>query len=219
MATGTETLNKVRERALELGIYLPLGAYAAVRDEISELDSKRVKKLYTQLIDRGQTRLEPVERVVRRRTRKLEDTASEARRTATKTVRKTAKRATAAANEIAPKLPRVAAPRKASELPISGYASLTASEITPQLKGLTQTELARVYKWERANENRSTIIESIEAKFVDLPIPTYDALTVDELTGRLDGMSKDELKTIRRYELDTKNRSTVIEKIDTILSA
>lgn len=219
MATGNETLTKVRDRALELGVYLPLGAYAAVRDEISELDSKRVRKLYTQLIDRGQTRLQPVEGVVRRRIRKLEETASGATRTAKKTVRKTTKRATAAATEIAPKLPRVAAPRKASELPIAGYASLTAGEITAQLKGLTQTELAKVYKWERANENRSTLLESIEAKFVDLPIPTYDALTVDELTGRLGSMSKDELKTIRRYELDTKNRSTVIEKIDIILAA
>ena len=219
MPSGNETLTRVRERAMELGVYLPLGAYSAVRDEISEIDSKRVKKLYTQLIDRGQTRLEPVERVVRRRTRKLEKSATEATNTAKKTVRKTTSRATAAANEIAPKLPRVAAPRKASELPISGYNSLTASEITAQLKGLTQTELAKVYKWERANENRSTILESIEAKFVDLPIPTYDALTVDELTSRLDGLSKDELKTIRRYELDTKNRSTVIERIDSILAA
>lgn len=219
MATGNETLIRVRDRAMELGVYLPLGAYAAVRDEISELDSKRVRKLYTQLIDRGQTRLEPVERVVRRRSRKLGDAASEATKTASKTVRKTTKRAGAVATEIAPKLPRVAAPRKASELPITGYTALTASEITAELKGLTQTELAKVYKWEKANENRSTILESIESKFVDLPIPTYDALTVDELKSRFDGLSKDELKKLRRYELDTKNRTTVIEKIDSTLSA
>ncbi len=170
MATGNETLIRVRDRAMELGVYLPLGAYAAVRDEISELDSKRVRKLYTQLIDRGQTRLEPVERAVRRRSRKLGEAANEATKTASKTVRKTTKRAGAAATEIAPKLPRVAAPRKASELPITGYTALTASEITAELKGLTQTELAKVYKWEKANENRSTILESIESKFVDLPI-------------------------------------------------
>ena len=217
MANRTETLGRVRERAVELGVYLPLGAYSLVRDEISDLDSRRIRKLYNGLIDRGQNRLEPVERTIRRRARKVEDNIEDAGREVRKNVRKGAKRADAAVNEIAPKLPRVAAPKKASDLPIKSYASLTVSEITSQLKGLTQTELAKVYKWERANENRSTILESIESKFVDLPIPTYDALTVDEITSRIDGLSQSELKTIRRYENDTKARTTVLEKIDALI--
>jgi hypothetical protein len=214
MANRTETLGRVRERAVELGVYLPLGAYSLVRDEISELDSRRVRKLYNGLIDRGQNRLEPVERTIRRRARKVEDGIEDAGREVKKNVRKGTKRANAAVNEIAPKLPRVAAPKKASDLPIKSYNSLTVSEITSQLKGLTQTELAKVYKWERSNENRSTVLESIESKFVDLPIPTYDALTVDEITSRIDGLSQSELKTIRRYENDTKARATVLDKLD-----
>ncbi|MGH2807198.1 MAG: hypothetical protein ACRDKT_07970 [Actinomycetota bacterium] len=214
MANRTETLERVRERALEVGVYLPLGAYAAVRDEISELDSRRIRKLYNGLIDRGQNRLEPVERNLRRRARRFNGDIEKAGREVRTNVRKGAKRANAAVSEIAPKLPRVAAPKKASELPIKGYNSLTVSEITSQLKGLTQTDLAKVYKWERNHENRSTILESIESKFVDLPIPTYDALTVDEITSRIDGLSQSELKTIRRYENDTKKRATVLERID-----
>ena len=214
MANRTETLGRVRERAVELGVYLPLGAYSLVRDEISELDSRRIRKLYNGLIDRGQNRLEPVERTIRRRARKVEDGLEDASREVKKNVRKGTKRADAAVNEIAPKLPRVAAPKKASDLAIKSYNSLTVSEITSQLKGLTQTELAKVYKWEKANENRSTVLESIESKFVDLPIPTYDALTVDEITSRIDGLSQAELKTIRRYENDTKARATVLDKLD-----
>jgi hypothetical protein len=214
MANRTETLGRVRERAVELGVYLPLGAYSLVRDEISDLDSRRIRKLYDGLVKRGETRVEPLERTIRRRARKVEDNIEDAGREGRKNVRKGTKRANAAVNEIAPKLPRVAAPKKASELPIKSYNSLTVSEINSQLKGLTQTELAKVYKWERANENRSTILESIEAKFVDLPIPTYDALTVDEITSRIDGLSQSELKTIRRYENDTKARATVLDKID-----
>jgi hypothetical protein len=217
VANRTETLGRVRERAVELGVYLPLGAYSVVRDEISDLDSRRIRKLYNGLIDRGQNRLEPVERTIRRRARKVEDNIEDAGREVRKNVRKGAKRADAAVNEIAPKLPRVAAPKKASELPIKSYNSLTVSEITSQLQGLTQTELAKVYKWEKANENRSTILESIEAKFVDLPIPTYDALTVDEIASRIDGLSQSELKTIRRYENDTKARTTVLDMIDAAL--
>jgi hypothetical protein len=214
MATRTETLGRVRERAVELGVYLPLGAYSLIRDEITDLDSRRVRKLYNGLIDRGQNRLEPVERTIRRRTKKLEDRAEAVTKQVRGNVRKGEKRATAAVNEIAPKLPRVAAPKKASELPIKSYNSLTVAEINSQLKGLTQTELAKVYKWERANEKRSSILDSIESKFVDLPIPTYDALTVDEIIGRLDGLSESELKTIRRYEKDTKARATVLEKVE-----
>jgi hypothetical protein len=217
MANRTETLGRVRERAVELGVYLPLGAYSLVRDEISDLDSRRIRKLYDGLVKRGETRVEPLERTIRRRARKVEDNIEDAGREVRKNVRKGTKRANAAVNEIAPKLPRVAAPKKASELPIKSYNSLTVSEITSQLKGLTQTELAKVYKWERANENRSTILESVESKFVELPIPTYDALTVDEITSRIDGLSQSELKTIRRYENDTKARATVLDKLDALI--
>jgi hypothetical protein len=156
--------------------------------------------------------------VIKSRTRIAGLKARDIEKEARKTTRKVTKRAGAAASQVAPKLPRVAAPKTASELPISGYNSLTASEITPRLKGLTQTELAKVYKWEKAHEDRATVLESIDSKLVSLPIPTYDGLNVDEINGRLEGLSSDDLKTIRRYELDTKNRVSVIDKIDTLLA-
>lgn len=217
MATRMESLGAIREKALEVGVYLPLGLYSKVRDEISDLDTRQIRKTFEGLIERGEDRMEPVERLVRRRTRQAETKAGEVQRDVTRTTRKTTKRARAAAGTVAPKLPRVAAPKKASELPIKGYASLTAGEITSQLQGLTQTELAKVYKFERAHENRSTILEAIEPKFVGLPIATYDALTVEEIVDRLENLETDELKTIRRYENDTKKRVTIVEKIDSLI--
>ncbi|MFP5352568.1 MAG: hypothetical protein ACLGIB_08405 [Actinomycetota bacterium] len=217
MATRLENLGNIREKAVELGLYLPLGAYSKVRDELSDLNAKRIRKTFDGLIERGQDRMEPVERIVRRRTRQAERKVDEVQSEVAKTARKTTKRATAAANTVAPKLPRVAAPKRASDLPIKSYASLTASEIVSELPGLTQTELAKVYKFEKAHENRSTVLDAIEGKFIELPIPTYDALTVDEISGRLDKLETSELKTIRRYEADTKNRTTIIEKIDSLI--
>lgn len=217
MATRLENLGTIREKAVELGIYLPLGAYSKVRDELSDLNATRIRKTFDGLIERGQDRMEPVERLVRRRTRQAERKVDEIQDDVAKTARKTGKRATAAANTVAPKLPRVATPKRASDLPIKSYASLTASEIVSELPGLTQTELAKVYKFEKAHENRSTVLDAIEGKFVELPIPTYDALTVDEINGRLDKLETSELKTVRRYEADTKNRSTIIEKIDSLI--
>lgn len=217
MPIVTDTVERVRSRAMEVGVYLPLGAYATVRDQITDLDARRVRKVYSDLVDRGQDRLQPVERVVRRRSQEVEDRAQEVADDVRKTARKTSARAGAAADVIAPKMPRVAAPKKASELAIKGYADLTAAEIVAATKGLTQTELARVYKFERANENRSTVLEGVEGRFVDLPIPTYDALNVGEIVERLDGLTAEELKVVRRYEADTKGRTTVLDKIDALI--
>lgn len=217
MASRLESLGTIRERALELGVYLPLGAYSKVKDELSDLNSRRIRKAFDGLIERGEDRMQPVERLIRRRTRQAENKVQDVQREVAKTARKTGKRATAAADTVAPKLPRVTAPKKASELPIKSYASLTATEIVADLSGLTQTELAKVYKWERSHENRRTILDAIEPKFVELPIPTYDALTVEEISDRLDKLEVNELKTIRRYEADSKNRITILDKIDSLL--
>ncbi len=217
MPKVTETVGRVRTRAMEVGLYLPLGAYATVRDQITDLSSQRVRKLYGELVDRGQDRIAPVERVVRRRSQQVEEGAAEVAKEVRKTARKASSRATAAADTVAPKLPRVAAPKNVNEVPIKGYTDLTAAEIVSATKGLTQTELARVYKWERANENRSTVLEAVEARFVELPIPTYDALNVGEIVERLDGLTPEELKVVRRYEADTKGRTTVLDKIDALI--
>ena len=219
MATSKgQTLERVRERAVELGVYLPLGAYSAVRDEIVELDTKRVRKLYDGLVDRGQNRVDDAQKVLKTRTRGIRRQAKDTAGDVASTTRKATKKASTAATTIAPKLPRVAVPKTASELPIQSYNSLTASEITSRLKGLTQTELAKVYKFEKAHEDRATILEAIDSKLIVLPITTYDALTVDEINTRLERLGKDELKTIKRYESDTKARAGVLDKIDSLLA-
>ncbi len=230
---------KITDRALELGLYLPLGAYARARKGLADLGPDRLKGLFDELVDRGQDRAQGIQTLVRRRANKAEDiaekTTATVQRQARKTMRKadavagettasvqrqarkTAKKASAAAAPATAKLPRVAAPKTASELPIASYNSLTASEILTELRGLTQTHLAKVYKFEKANEDRATILEAIDSRLTPLPIATYDALTVDEIAARLESLSQSDLKTLRRYETDTKNRSTILDKITAAL--
>ena len=218
---ATDRIDDVRSRAVEFGVYLPLGAYSRVRDEITDLDRRRITKLFGNLIDRGQDRMQPIERAVRRRSNEVQttvkSTATKATKQAKKTTRKTTKKASAATNAVAPKLPRVAAPKNASELPISGYNSLTAADVVSRLQGLTQTDLARVYKYEQANEGRSTILEAIDSRLIVLPIPTYDAMNVDEISSRVDRLQKVDIRALRRYEADTKARSTLLEKFDSLI--
>ena len=208
---------KITDRALELGLYLPLGAYARAREGLSDLGPDRLKNLFDELVGRGQDRAQGIQTLVRRRANKAEAIASKTSATVERTTRKTVTKASAAAAPVTAKLPRVAVPKSASELPIASYNSLTASEILTELRGLTQTQLAKVYKFEKANEGRATILEAIDSRLTPLPIATYDSLTVDEIAGRLEGLSESDLKTLRRYEAETKNRSTVLDKIDTLL--
>jgi hypothetical protein len=47
----------------------------------------------------------------------------------------------------------------------------------------------------------------------DLPIPDYQHLTVKQVTGRLDDLSKAELKQIERYEQQHKDRKTLLGEV------
>ena len=218
MPTETSRIERLRSTAVDLGVYLPLGAYVRVREGITDMDRARLGRLVSELTGRGQERLEPLEKLIRRGRGQVTREVGKRTAEATTTARKAAGRAVAAADTIAPKLPRVAAPRSVRDLPITGYASLTVNEIISRLKGLTQTDLARVYKFERSNEARSTLLETIEGRFVDLPIATYDGLTAEEIVERLDKLDPSDLKKIRRYESDTKDRTTVLDKIDSLLA-
>jgi hypothetical protein len=46
------------------------------------------------------------------------------------------------------------------------------------------------------------------------PIEGYDELTVEEVSGRLEALSIQDLREVRDYEERTKNRETVLEQLD-----
>jgi hypothetical protein len=46
------------------------------------------------------------------------------------------------------------------------------------------------------------------------PIEGYDELTVDEVAGRLSGLSVEEIRAVRDYEERNKNRDTILEQLD-----
>ena len=46
------------------------------------------------------------------------------------------------------------------------------------------------------------------------PLEGYDELTVEEISGRLGGLSAEELRVVRDYEERNKNRDTILEQLD-----
>lgn len=47
----------------------------------------------------------------------------------------------------------------------------------------------------------------------DLAIANYDSLTVEEIVGKLNGLSQEELRRIEEFETKNANRSTILKKI------
>ena len=47
----------------------------------------------------------------------------------------------------------------------------------------------------------------------DLAIPGYDALSASQVVQRLAGLSPEELEDVRAYELHTRGRRTILNKI------
>ena len=51
-------------------------------------------------------------------------------------------------------------------------------------------------------------------KSARFPIEGYDDLTVEEISGRVGGLSVEDLRVVREHEERTKNRETVLEQLD-----
>lgn len=47
-----------------------------------------------------------------------------------------------------------------------------------------------------------------------LPLPNYQELTIPQIAGQLDPLSKADIKKIRAYEVKHKNRKVLLQKLD-----
>jgi ferritin-like metal-binding protein YciE len=102
----------------------------------------------------------------------------------------------------------------AADLPIAGYESLNADEITGRLSELSQIDLAKVETYERRNDNRATVIERIQSLRGNEPWPGYDEQNVDEIRSALGQADADRAKAVRDYERAHKGRAGVLEVAD-----
>jgi hypothetical protein len=196
--------NRLKTSAVRIGIYLPVGAMARLQAELTGLNRARVERLIDDLIDRGARRLGTSEAAVTPPTSRASPAGN--KRSAPSMV---SNRSFDSARVTIPDDPR--------GLPIKSYDSLGVDEIEDRLDGLTQTDLARLYGYERAHQDRTTVVDAIEARILDLPIPAYDLLKASEILQRLDGLDAEELELLQTYESVTKRRSTVISKIESLL--
>jgi ferritin-like metal-binding protein YciE len=97
------------------------------------------------------------------------------------------------------------------DVPIARYDKLTADEIIGRLPELSQSELARIDAYERANENRTTVLSRISTLRGDEPWAGYDELTAAAVVAALGDADEDRAQQVRGYERSHKNRASVLK--------
>jgi uncharacterized protein YukE len=89
-----------------------------------------------------------------------------------------------------------------------------AEEATEQGLRVVEEATERTEDVLRETEKATHEAEVRAAVFSALGTTDYDALTVDEVSKRIEGLPADQLKKVREFEKNNKNRETLIEQID-----
>jgi ferritin-like metal-binding protein YciE len=100
------------------------------------------------------------------------------------------------------------------DVPIARYDKLTADEIIGRLPELSQSELARIDAYERANENRTTVLSRVSTLRGDEPWAGYDELTAAAVVAALADADEDRAQQVRAYERSHKNRASVLKAVE-----
>ena len=91
-------------------------------------------------------------------------------------------------------------------------ATMEAKQATAKTQAETREAALRLEEETREVALQAAVHRSLETK-------DYEALNVDEVSNKLDGLSATELKKVREYEEHNKNRETLITEIDRRISA
>ena len=110
-----------------------------------------------------------------------------------------------------------------SREPLQNYDAMNVEEINAVLPTLIIEDLYAVESYERSHVARVTILREVERQIgqrlteqgeISEPFAGYDALRVEEVIARLEGMSLSELRHIKLYESTHAKRVTVQRAID-----
>ncbi|PAZ17324.1 hypothetical protein CLM62_02765 [Streptomyces sp. SA15] len=99
---------------------------------------------------------------------------------------------------------------RAEDLPVSGYEQLEVSDLTGQLRMLSQADLTVVEGYERAHANRPEVLNAIERLRVGEPWPGYDDMAAEQIRARLQGVDPALAGEVLEYERGHRRRSAVI---------
>jgi hypothetical protein len=94
-----------------------------------------------------------------------------------------------------------------------------AEETTQQGLRVVEEATERTDKVLRETEKATREAELRTAVYSALGTTDYDALTVDEISKRIDGLPAEQLKQVREFEKNHKDRETLVAQIDRKIKA
>ena len=100
-----------------------------------------------------------------------------------------------------------------AQLPFSGYDRLDDKDVVDALSDHSQAELEAVEAYERAHQNRGTVLDKLRYMRGSEPLPGYDALGAQEIVGVLQEADMETIKKVRGYERKFANRPDVLEEV------
>jgi hypothetical protein len=103
-----------------------------------------------------------------------------------------------------------AATTRGEDLPVLGYRLLNATDITPRLRMLSQTDLAVIEGYERAHANRPGVLSAIEQLRGSEPWPGYDTMNPGQINARVQTADPAVARQVMDYERRHRQRQTVI---------
>jgi hypothetical protein len=114
--------------------------------------------------------------------------------------------------------PRAAAdsePNQVAEakLPFAGYDRLDAREVVDALSDHSQIELEAVEDYERSHKSRERVLDKLRYMRGSEPLPSYDALSVEEIVSALERADPATIQGVRGYERKFANRPAVLEAV------
>ena len=184
------------EQLLDLLVYAPLGLLFEARDLVPKLADKGRQRMGGQVTVARMIGELAVRQGQRRAERFVQRLRDQPRPPATGT----APPPEASATEAAAAEPAAADPANGQRPPFSA-ATTPSSAASPGGDAVT------------------TATGGAGAEASSPAIPGYDTLSASQVVPRLEGLSRDELEAIRRYEAATRGRKTVLTRIDQLLGA
>ncbi len=140
-------------------------------------------------------------------------------RQATRAFQRATRQGLEATEQVARQGLRVAEETTRQGLEATEEATKQGLRVVEEAAERTEDVLRETEKATRKAEKATREAELRTAVFGALGTADYDALTVDEVSKRIDGLTAEQLKQVREFEKNSKDRDTLVAQIDRKIKA
>jgi hypothetical protein len=198
---------RLREKLLDLLIFMPTGLAVSVAEELPKLAARGRERLEVQFSS-ARAVGEFVVRMGGQELRRISARAPGGRHRPPSTPRTVASPGPVPESErVAPTVPTSAAGHPTHYGPTTAAPRTTSAAAGPPPTGRIGAD--RPVANRMGNGNVPAV--------ATLAIPAFDTLSASQVVQRLDGLSREELVSVRAYETSTRGRRTILNRVDQLL--